>query len=123
MTRQDIIAAIRRRIASHPQSSFTERTVDAPEVELVVEIGQARREASARMCPVCICFECYQGDWHARTVVQVGWHHLGKGEDRKSRPDCIGTPWERLLRSEQLDKAIDFALGWLPTANTPSSAP
>lgn len=86
----------------------------------MVELGQSKREASGRMCPVFACFECYKGVWHARTLVQVGWFHLGKGEDKKTKPDCIGTPWERLASPADLEKAIDFAIAWLPTANTPA---
>lgn len=121
MTRNDIVRIMRTQLRAIPAATFTERTVEAPEVEVVAEIGSARREASGRECPVCLLFENYNGLWHWRVVVQVGWHHIGKGEDRKSRPDCVGTPWAQLADEAAVQKAVDLAALWLPTEQTPSS--
>ena len=113
MTRTELLSQIRTQLMGHPKANPQERRVDAPEVEIALEIGVTVREQSRRECGVVLLLENYRLAWHWRVVVQVGWNHVGKGEDRKSSPDCIGTPWQRLDKPEDIAAAVATAAMWL----------
>lgn len=106
MTSAEVLAEVQKLATVEP---VLPQHVDAPEVEMALRVGGTLREASKRACDVFLILENWQLCWHWRVVIQIGWAVEGKGEERRNRPDCIGTQWKALGAADDLAAAYTLA--------------